>query len=58
MILAGWSCAISSRRLGTDVMSYQKIQVEPLSPVIGAEISGVDLSKALDEATCQGSTQR
>ena len=34
-------------------MSYQKIQVEPLSPVIGAEISGVNLSKALDEATCQ-----
>ena len=34
-------------------MSYQKIQVEPLSPVIGAEISGVDLSKTLDEATFQ-----
>ena len=34
-------------------MSYQKIQVAPLSPVIGAEISGVDLSKTLDEATFQ-----
>ena len=28
-------------------MPYETIKVEPLSPVIGAEISGVDLSRPL-----------
>ena len=28
-------------------MSYETIRVEPLSPVIGAEIHGIDLSKPL-----------
>ena len=32
-------------------MSYQNIRVEPVSPVIGAEVSGVDLAKPLDAAT-------
>ena len=31
--------------------TYQTITVEPLTPVIGAEISGVDLSKALGNQT-------
>jgi taurine dioxygenase len=32
-------------------MLYEKIQVEPLSPTIGAEIHGVDLAKPLDGLT-------
>ena len=32
-------------------MVYRKIQVEPLSPIIGAEISGVDISKPIDKET-------
>jgi taurine dioxygenase len=32
-------------------VSYEKIQVEPLSPSIGAVIHGVDLAKPLDAAT-------
>ena len=28
---------------------YKKIEVEPLSPIIGAEVSGIDISKPLDE---------
>lgn len=32
-------------------MSYQTIAVEPLTPVIGAEISGVDLSRPIPPAT-------
>jgi taurine dioxygenase len=34
-------------------MSYQKIQVEPLAPAIGAEIYGVDLSKPLENETLE-----
>ena len=30
-------------------MTYQKIGVDPLSPIIGAEVSGVDISKPLDK---------
>ena len=29
-------------------MSYQEICVEPIAPALGAEISGIDLSKPLD----------
>jgi len=32
-------------------MDYRKIAVEPLSPVIGAEIAGVDLARPLDDET-------
>ena len=32
-------------------MSYQAIRVEKLTPIIGAEIQGVDLSQPLDERT-------
>src|ERR1051325_12037404 len=32
-------------------MSYQAIRVEKLTPIIGAEIGGVDLSQPLDERT-------
>ena len=35
----------------TKQTKYETIQVEPLSPVIGAEISGVDLSKPLGNQT-------
>ena len=34
-------------------MSYQTIQVEPLSPIIGAEILGVDISKPLGNQAFQ-----
>jgi taurine dioxygenase len=34
-------------------MMTSNIKVDPLSPVIGAEISGVDLSRPLDEATAR-----
>jgi len=34
-------------------MSYETIEVEPLSPMIGAEISGVDISKPLGNRTYQ-----
>ena len=30
-------------------MTYQKIRTDPLSPIIGAEVSGVDISKPLDK---------
>jgi len=30
-------------------MTYQNIGVDPLSPIIGAEVSGVDISKPLDK---------
>ena len=30
-------------------MTYQKIRIDPLSPIIGAEVSGVDISKPLDK---------
>ena len=33
-----------------DRHSYSRIQVTPVTPVIGAEISGIDLSRPLDEA--------
>ena len=33
--------------------NYKRIAVEPISPIIGAEISGVDLSKPLDDETFQ-----
>ena len=29
-------------------MAYERIRVEPLSPVLGAEISGVDLARLSD----------
>ena len=32
-------------------MAYQAIRVEKLTPIIGAEVHGVDLSKTLDERT-------
>lgn len=32
-------------------MVYCKIEVEPLSPIIGAEVSGVDISKPIDKET-------
>ena len=32
-------------------MTYETIKVEPLSPVIGAEISGVDLRRPLGNQT-------
>lgn len=32
-------------------MSYETIEVEPISPIIGAEISGVDLAKPLGNQT-------
>ena len=32
-------------------MAYQAIRVEKLTPIIGAEVHGVDLSKPLDERT-------
>jgi len=32
-------------------MVYHKIEVEPLSPIIGAEVSGVDISKPIDKET-------
>jgi len=35
----------------TQAMSYERIQVEPLSPALGAEIRGVDLGKPLDDDT-------
>jgi taurine dioxygenase len=31
--------------------SYQRIQVEPVTPTIGAEISGIDLSRGIDAET-------
>ena len=34
-------------------MSYETIEVDPLSPIIGAEISGVDVSKPLGNQTYQ-----
>ena len=34
-------------------MPYERIFVAPLSPVIGAEISGVDLSEPLGNQTFQ-----
>ena len=34
-------------------MSYETIEVDPLSPIIGAEISGVDISKPLGNQTYQ-----
>ena len=34
-------------------MVYHKIEVEPLSPIIGAEVSGVDISKPLDKETLE-----
>ena len=34
-------------------MPYERISVAPLSPVIGAEVSGVDLSKPLGNQTFQ-----
>ena len=33
--------------------SYSRIQVDPVTPVIGAEISGVDLSKGIDGQTAE-----
>ena len=32
-------------------MSYRRIEVDPLTPAIGAEINGVDLAQPLDEQT-------
>ena len=34
-------------------MTYKKIEVEPLSPIIGAEVSGIDISKPLDEGVLE-----
>ena len=36
---------------GADQHSYQRITVEPVTPVIGAEISGLDLRQPLDAQT-------
>ena len=38
---------LAADRWGIAVSAYEAISVEPLNPVIGAEISGVDLSKPL-----------
>ena len=32
-------------------MSYRRIEVDPLTPAIGAEINGVDLAQPLDAQT-------
>ena len=32
-------------------MAYRRIEVDPLTPAIGAEIQGVDLSRPLDDQT-------
>ena len=37
----------SSRAIS--VMDYTRIQLEPLSPALGAEVSGIDLSAPLDD---------
>ena len=34
-------------------MTYETIEVEPITPVIGTEISGVDISKPLGNQTYQ-----
>ena len=34
-------------------MEYETIEVKPLSPVIGAEVRGVDLSRPLGNQICQ-----
>ena len=34
-------------------MTYETIEVEPITPVIGAEIIGVDISKPLGNQTYQ-----
>ena len=39
-------------------MAYQAIRVEKLTPIIGAEVLGVDLSQPLDERTFKRSTKR
>jgi taurine dioxygenase len=36
-----------------EAFTYHRIEVEPCSPVIGAEISGIDLSKPLDRETVE-----
>ena len=38
-------------------MAYETIEVTPLSPIIGAEISGVDISKPLGNQTFQEGRQ-
>ena len=38
-------------RVEEDRHSYNRILVEPVTPVIGTEISGVDLSGPLDQQT-------
>ena len=47
------SVAVSSREVAQEEERhrYSRIEVEPVTPVIGAEISGVDLSAPLDAAT-------
>jgi len=34
-------------------MQYRRISVEPVSPVVGAEVSGIDLSSPLDDETVE-----
>jgi taurine dioxygenase len=43
--------------MATSLKTRDGITVTPLHPVIGAEISGVDLSKALDDATVEAIKQ-
>ena len=39
-------------------MTYRHIQVDPFSPVIGAEVSGVELGAPLDVAVSKSYTTR
>jgi taurine dioxygenase len=36
---------------GSELEPYERIEVRPMSPTIGAEVAGVDLATPLDEAT-------
>src|SRR6185503_15021367 len=48
---AGRRCLPSRPREARHLMSPRSVEVEPVAGALGAEISGVDLSGPLDEAT-------